>query len=433
MRSSMPSAFPAAGKNRVCNVMCADGGFLLCENRYKKEVSMMEQTPLAMRKHIAIFGSTNAGKSTLFNALLGQDLAIVSEVSGTTTDPVTKAMELIPYGPVALIDTAGLGDTTVLGKQRMEKTLSILGRTDLILYVIDASDEAEGQDSDASDLKETPCLYVYTKCDLAGEERLQKIKTQRPEAVFLSNTDTKSLDSLKECIMEELEKQEREDETQLGGILPKGSTVVMVAPIDAEAPKGRLILPQVQLIRDCLDHDMKAYVTKETTLKDALENLRHVDLVVTDSQAFRVVDQIVPKEIPLTSFSMLLARQKGNFEQFLRGAEQIKQLRDGSRVLMLEGCTHNSSHEDIGRVKLPKLIEKMTGTKPAFEHFTGYSFPKEVEEYDLVIQCGMCMINKKEVRSRLRILAGAGVPVTNYGIALAYLNGILDRAKQILV
>lgn len=390
----------------------------------------MEKTPLSMRKHIAIFGSTNVGKSTLFNKLLGQEAAIVSEISGTTTDPVTKAMELIPYGPVALIDTAGLGDETALGGPRTEKTMTVLNRADLILYVRDIN--LDNTDEKISVGKDVPVINVFTKCDLADSEKIEKVMSEFPDAVLMRDYDESSMETLRRKMIDELKKQERDDETLIGDLLPRGSRLILVCPIDSEAPKGRLILPQVQLIRDCLDHGMKTYVTTETTLSEALSELKGADLVVTDSQAFKTVDKLVPSGIKLTSFSMLLARQKGNFRQLCDGADAIDRLTKDSRVLMLEGCTHNTSHEDIGRVKIPRLIEKYTGFKPEFEYYAGYSTPDDFGEYDLIIQCGMCMINKQEVRSRLSAAERQGVPVTNYGIALAKLNGILDRASEIL-
>ena len=387
----------------------------------------MEKTPLSMRKHIAIVGETNAGKSSLFNRLLGQEAAIVSEVRGTTTDPVVKAMELIPYGPVALADTAGLGDETELGRERMKKTGGILRRADLILHVTDAREAEKVRRFEEG----VPCISVYTKCELLTSQERESIRLREPEAVFLSNFGQNGLDELKARILAELRKQDRDDETLIGDLLPAGSRIVLVVPIDSAAPKGRLILPQVQLIRDCLDHDMKAYVTKETTLAEALGDLNRVDLVVTDSQAFRMVDQLVPKEIPLTSFSMLLARQKGNFKQYLKGAEGFSSLRDGSRILVMEGCTHNTTHEDIGRHKLPSLIQKKTGARCEYEFCSGYQFPEELEKYDLALSCGMCMINKQEIQNRLSRLEEAGIPVVNYGVALAWLNGILERAIEI--
>lgn len=387
----------------------------------------MENTPVSMRKHVVITGKTNAGKSTLLNSLLGQETSIVSEIKGTTTDPVLKAMELIPYGPIALIDTAGIGDDTALGLKRTEKTKRMLDRADLVISVMDASDA----DVTSTDTK-LPYILVFTKCEKLNTAAVDKLKAEYPDAVFMSDYCKTGLEELKGKMIAELKKQDRDDDTFIGDLLPEGSTVVLVTPIDSAAPKGRLILPQVQILRDCLDNNMTAYVTKENTLKDALDNLKRVDLVITDSQAFKLVNEIVPPSVPLTSFSMILARKKGNFKQFLDGAEHILKLKSGDRVLVLEGCTHNTTHEDIGKVKLPKLIEKRTGAKCVYEHRAGYDFPDNLDGYSLALSCGMCMINKQEMNSRLEKLNKAGVPVVNYGIALAYLNGILDRAKAIL-
>lgn len=387
----------------------------------------MENTPVSMRKHVVITGKTNAGKSTLLNSLLGQETSIVSEIKGTTTDPVLKAMELIPYGPIALIDTAGIGDDTALGLKRTEKTKRMLDRADLVISVMDASDA----NVTPADTK-LPYILVFTKCEKLNTAAADKLKAEYPNAVFMSDYCKTGLEELKGKMIAELKKQDRDDDTLIGDLLPEGSTVVLVTPIDSAAPKGRLILPQVQILRDCLDNNMTAYVTKENTLKDALDNLKRVDLVITDSQAFKLVNEIVPPSVPLTSFSMILARKKGNFKQFLDGAEHILKLKSGDRVLVLEGCTHNTTHEDIGKVKLPKLIEKRTGAKCVYEHRAGYDFPDNLDGYSLALSCGMCMINKQEINSRLEKLKKAGVPVVNYGIALAYLNGILDRAKAIL-
>lgn len=389
----------------------------------------MEKTPLAMRKHVTIFGNTNVGKSTLFNSLLGQEIAIVSEVEGTTTDPVIKAWELIPYGPIALIDTAGLSDESQLGQMRIKKTMNVLKRTDLILHVLDA-ESAAGTEIAQVD-KSIPEILVLTKCDETDEATLSALKDKYPDAVFLFGYKDDDLRPLRVKMIDELDKQDRDDETMIGKFLPKGSSLILVCPIDSEAPKGRLILPQVQLIRDCLDHNMKAYVTTEHTLLEALEELKKVDLVVTDSQAFKLVDSIVPKEIPLTSFSMLLACQKSDFETLIAGAGAVDKLTADSKILMLEGCTHNTSHEDIGRVKIPRLIKKYTGYDLEFKYYTGYNFPEDLSGYSLCIQCGMCMVNKKEIQSRLDAAKKAGLPVTNYGMVLAKLNGILDRAKEI--
>lgn len=378
-----------------------------------------------MRKQVVLAGKTNAGKSTVFNLLLGQDVSIVSEVSGTTTDPVVKAMELIPYGPIALVDTAGLLDDSPLGLQRMEKTEEFLRRADLVLRLVAATEE------EVETPKEKHHLLVFTKSEGLSKEALEKKKAEYPHAVFLSNYGREGLDELKKKMIEVLQATEEEEKPLIGDLLPSGSVVVLVTPIDSAAPKGRLILPQVQVLRDCLDHDMKAVVTKETTLKETLQDLRRVDLVVTDSQVFDLVDQEVPPEIPMTSFSMLLARQKGNFRQYLDGAEKLFALKDGSKVLVLEGCTHNSTHEDIGRVKLPRMIEKKIGARCEYTYYSGYQFPKETDQFDLALSCGMCMVHEKEVCRRLKILEEKGIPVVNYGVAMAALQGILGRAGEI--
>lgn len=387
----------------------------------------MEKTPMSLRKHIAIFGRTNAGKSTLFNAVLGQDVSIVSDVSGTTTDPVLRAMELIPYGPVTLIDTAGLGDMTELGGEREKKTREILARTDLVILVKDVSDDEIWE----FDFGKVPVVTVYTKCDIATADVLNERRKSDSKGVFLHGYSEADLKELKSRIVEELEKQKSDIETLLGNIVPEGGTVVLVIPIDDAAPKGRIILPQVQTIRDCLDHNIRAVATTVEMLGKTLDELPYVDLVVTDSQAFREVDEIVPKTIPLTSFSMLLANQKGRIGQLIKGTEVIESLCDDDEILMLEACTHNTTHEDIGKVKIPALLQKKTGKRLNFTHLSGYDFPENIEKYKLVIQCGGCMINKKTIQNRLEVFEERGIPVTNYGVILAYLTGIADRAATV--
>ncbi len=388
----------------------------------------MNKTPIALRKHVAILGNTNAGKSTLFNALLGQDISIVSEISGTTTDPVIKALELIPYGPIALIDTAGLGDISELGEKREEKSRNILNRADLVIYVKDINTYNEPSMS-----FNIPSITVYTKCDVIAFDELNRIKAANKDALFIAEYSAEEINKIKEKIISELKKQERDDETLLGNILPSGSTVIMVVPIDEEAPKGRLILPQVQALRDCLDNEICALVVKPDMLKEALNKLDKIDLVVTDSQAFKEVSEIVPQSIPLTSFSMLLANQKGNIFQFIEGTKAIEGLCDNDEILFLEACTHNSTHEDIGRVKIPNLLLKKTGKKLNFTYAIGYDFPEDIEKYKLVIHCGGCMINKREIQNRLEIFKEKSIPVTNYGVILAYLSGISERAAQIFI
>ncbi|MBO4940988.1 MAG: [FeFe] hydrogenase H-cluster maturation GTPase HydF [Clostridia bacterium] len=387
----------------------------------------MEKTPLSMRKYVAIFGPTNAGKSTLFNAMLGQDVSIVSEIEGTTTDPVIKAMELIPYGPIALVDTAGLGDTGVLGERREKKTIDILSRCDIILFVRDVRFADMGD----FDFGKVPVINVYTKCDVADEEKLQLVRENDKKGVFIFDHTFEGLAKLREEMVSALKKLDTQDETLLGDIVPSGGMVVLVIPIDSAAPKGRLILPQVQTIRDCLDHDIRAVSTTVKMLEDTLKSLKKTDLVVTDSQAFHEVARIVPDEIPLTSFSMLLANQKGRISQLIKGTDVIPNLLDGDKVLMLEACTHSTTHDDIGRVKIPSLLQKKTGKKLEFVHFSGYDLPENLEEYKLIIQCGGCMINKKAIQNRLELFKEKGIPVTNYGVVLAYLTGILTRAKKV--
>lgn len=391
---------------------------------------IMEKTPLAFRTHVSIFGNTNAGKSSLFNALLGQDMAIVSDKRGTTTDPVTKAMELISYGPIALTDTAGLGDTSDIGKMRTDKTKNILNRTDFALYAADCSDFSETDYAKTREWFEKlkiGHLLVFTKSDLGCGD----LKEKYPDAVFVSVFDTTAIDGLKSRLQSKLLKLAPAEETMIGDLLPPGSTVVMVVPIDSEAPKGRIILPQVQFLRDCLDHGIKCVVTRDTELRDTLDELSKLDLVVTDSQAFGFVDSIVPENIMLTSFSMMMAKMKGDLRELIRGADAIEKLHDGSRILMAEACTHNSSHEDIGRVKIPRLLKERTGKDLKFDFYVHHDFPENLSDYDLVIHCGGCMINSRSMNNRIAFCLENGVPITNYGVVLAYTNGILNRSKKI--
>ncbi|MEL7596868.1 MAG: [FeFe] hydrogenase H-cluster maturation GTPase HydF, partial [Clostridiaceae bacterium] len=313
----------------------------------------MNNTPNANRKHIAIYGKRNAGKSSLLNAIIGQDISLVSSVKGTTTDPVSKAMELIPLGPVVFIDTAGLDDVGELGELRVKRSLKILERTDFAIYVMDINDI----DEDA--YKETvrnfkkyniPYIHIINKIDTVSEERVEEVKKKFNDAIFVSASKEENILFLKDELIKRIEEGEKEIPI-IGDLLPYNSKVIMVVPIDSEAPKGRIILPQVQLIRDCLDHGIKSYVVRDTELESALEDIKDVDLVVTDSQAFKKVSEIVPEHIKLTSFSILFARYKGEIDAFLEGISKINQLDENSRILISESCTHNHSHEDIGRVK----------------------------------------------------------------------------------
>ena len=384
----------------------------------------MEKTPTSLRKQVVILGRTNAGKSTLMNALLGQARAIVSPEPGTTTDPVQAPMELIPFGPIVLIDTAGLGDDTALGAQREARTGAAARRADAVLYVADGT--ADLTDYNVFSKSAPPHLLAITKCDLLSDTTVAALRAAWPEAALLPLEG--ELDALHQRLAACLSAQQPEDDTLVGGLLPEGSHVLLVTPIDSAAPKGRLILPQVQTLRDCLDHGLFCTVCRETELKSALARAGKIDLVVTDSQVFGLVASLLPPDMPLTSFSMLLARQKGNFAQLLRGAHALSSLKDGDRVLMLEGCTHNSTHEDIGRVKIPALLQKKLGLTLRFDHTAGYDFPEDLSPYALAIQCGGCMLARRELTWRLARMADSGLPVSNYGIVLAWGSGILDRA-----
>lgn len=390
----------------------------------------MEKTPLAFRTHVSIFGNTNAGKSTLFNKLIGQDMAIVSDKKGTTTDPVTKAMELLPYGPIALTDTAGLGDNSQTGVKRMEKTEQVLDKTDFAIYAA-ASDEFDERSYAAMkkqfEKKHISHLLVITKSDLDADD----LKEKYPDAVFVSDKNKNSIDLLKKALIDELSKLKIEDDTMIGNLLPEGSTVVMVVPIDSEAPKGRLILPQVQFLRDCLDHGMKTIVVRDSELEETIKEQEKIDLVVTDSQVFKFVSSVVPQNIMLTSFSMMMANMKGDLKKLIAGADAIGKLKDGSRILMAEACTHNTSHEDIGRVKIPNLLQKYTKKNLEFDYYVHHDFPKDLTKYDLVIHCGGCMINSRSMNNRIEFCMENNVPITNYGVVLACVSGILGRASEI--
>lgn len=393
----------------------------------------MEKTPIAFRTHVSLFGNTNAGKSSLFNALIGQEMMIVSDKEGTTTDPVTKAMELIPYGAIALTDTAGFGDTSEIGGMRAEKTEQVLGKTDFAIYVLDASSfDIQEYERAAAEFKKRniACLTVFTKSDLMKEDFCREY----PDAVFVSVFNKDSIENLKDTLQKKLSALNTGDSTMLGGLLRAGATVLHVIPIDSEAPKGRLILPQVQLLRDCLDHGIQSIVVRDTELQDAIKKYKGgIDLVVTDSQVFKFVASVVPEEIPLTSYSMLMASMKGDLKALINGAEGIKELKDGSRILMAEACTHNSSHEDIGRVKIPRLLKQATGKDLVFDYYAHHDFPNNLADYDLIIHCGGCMINSRAMINRINFAKDAGVPITNYGVVIAYAAGILDRAKRIFV
>ncbi|MBU5313785.1 [FeFe] hydrogenase H-cluster maturation GTPase HydF [Tissierella carlieri] len=403
----------------------------------------MNNTPRANRKHIGFYGKRNAGKSSIMNDIIGQKISLVSEIKGTTTDPVSKSVELIPFGPVVFIDTGGIDDEGQLGELRVEKTMKTLEKIDFAIYVMEITDIDDNYHKEFVEefkKRDIPYIIVINKTDIVSEERLEEIKSnidnekKWENVVFVSTKDSDAISHLKDELIKNLDADE-EEETLIGDIIPYGGKVIMVVPIDAEAPKGRLILPQVQLIRDCLDHGIKSYVVRDTELASAIEDLKDIDLVVTDSQAFKEVDKIVPKSISLTSFSIIMARQKGDMNTFLEGIKVIESLKEKEtpKILIMESCSHNTSHEDIGKVKIPKLLTKHLGKEIDFHFRMGEDFPKDLETYDLVIHCGSCMLNKKTMETRMRVCNDKGVPITNYGILLAYLTGILNRAVKVFI
>ena len=393
----------------------------------------MNTTPNANRKHIGIYGNTNSGKSSLMNKILGQDISLVSNVEGTTTDPVQKAMELIPFGPVLLIDTAGLEDKSQLGEIRVKKSFEYLKRLDFAIYVVDGKNldvdtyKKWKREANKYNIKH---MVVVNKLDRLSDDERSNINNIFDKPLFISAKNNENIDKLKDELIKSLEEDE-EDKPIVGDLLPYGSNVVLVVPIDSEAPKGRIILPQVQVIRDCLDHGIKTYVVRDTELEEALKEIKNIDLVITDSQAFKEVDKIVPKEINLTSFSILFARQKGELGDFLEGANKLKDLKPGNKILICESCTHNVSHEDIGRVKIPRMLTKIAGGELNLEYKVGYDFDEDVEKYDMVIHCGACMVNRKSVINKINLCKEKNVPITNYGLVIAYFTGILDRSVEI--
>lgn len=393
----------------------------------------MNTTPNANRKHIGIYGNTNSGKSSLMNKILGQDISLVSNVEGTTTDPVQKAMELIPFGPVLLIDTAGLEDKSQLGEIRVKKSFEYLKRLDFAIYVVDGKNldvdtyKKWKREANKYNIKH---MVVVNKLDRLSDDERSNINNIFDKLLFISAKNNENIDKLKDELIKSLE-QDEEDKPIVGDLLPYGSNVVLVVPIDSEAPKGRIILPQVQVIRDCLDHGIKTYVVRDTELEDVLKEIKNIDLVITDSQAFKEVDKIVPKEINLTSFSILFARQKGELSDFLEGSNKLKNLKPGNKILICESCTHNVSHEDIGRVKIPRMLTKIAGGELNLEYKVGYDFDEDVEKYDMVIHCGACMVNRKSVINKINLCKEKNVPITNYGLVIAYFTGILDRSVEI--
>ena len=388
----------------------------------------LNATPSGDRIHIGFFGRRNAGKSSVVNAVTGQDLAVVSDVKGTTTDPVSKAMELLPLGPVMIIDTPGFDDEGHLGQLRVKKTRQVLNKTDIAILVVDASEGKKDCDHQLIDLfraKEIPYVVVYNKKDL-----LETIPEDTENEIYVSALKGEKIFELKER-MARLQ-QTQEEHCIIRDKLNPGDFAVLVVPIDKAAPKGRLILPQQQTIRDILEANAVSIVVKETELPQTLASLgKKPAMVITDSQVFHTVSAMVPEDIPLTSFSILMARYKGLFGDALRGAAAVEKLKDGDKVLIAEGCTHHRQCDDIGTVKIPNWLRKYTGKDISIESCSGMEFPEDLSPYAMVIHCGGCMLNEREVRYRTKCAVDQGVPITNYGLLIAYMNGILRRSTSL--
>ena len=379
--------------------------------------------------HIAFFGRRNAGKSSLLNAVTGQSIAVVSQVLGTTTDPVQKSMELLPLGPVVMIDTPGFDDEGELGSLRVKKAKQVLAKTDVAVLVAEAGKPLGPVERELLELfrqRELPFLIARSKADLSGRDQTQA----QDGEIYVSAQSGQGIVELKERLAA---LGRRESEPRLvGDLLRPGQLAVLVTPIDASAPKGRIILPQQQVLRDVLDADAVALVTKEFQLKEALAGLQQRPaMVITDSQVFGRVAADVPEEIPLTSFSILMARYKGLLETAVRGVAAIDHLRDGDRILVAEGCTHHRQCEDIGTVKLPAWLRRHTGKELHFETASGTGFPENLRPYSLVLHCGGCMLNEREVQHRMRSAVEQGVPITNYGTTIAFVQGILRRSLSL--
>ena len=388
-----------------------------------------------LKPHIGIFGRRNSGKSSLINLLTGQPIAIVSDTAGTTTDPVKKSIEIFGIGPCVLIDTAGIDDTGTLGRQRVEKSLKVLEEIDCAILVITGNQFDEPEKRLISRMNElaVPFFIVHNKADQEPLNDALKAEITRNYGAkmldfsVLSHSD---IAPLVELLKQTIPASAYQKVSLLGGIIQPNEVVVLVCPVDSEAPEGRLILPQVMAIRDVLDNECICVVLKETHLKQYLETMPKPALIVTDSQVFGFVSKIVPSEIPLTSFSIVMARLRGDFDNYMKGTPHLSQLKDGDTVLLLESCTHHSTCEDIGRVKLPRMILKFSGKDIRFEYVAGLAPITEPESYAMAIQCGGCMSTRKQLLNRTNLFVNQGIPISNYGMALAYMNGIFDRVMQ---
>lgn len=389
----------------------------------------LNSTPSSDRLHIGFFGLRNAGKSSVVNAVTGQKLSLVSDVLGTTTDPVQKAMELLPLGPVVIIDTPGIDDEGKLGEMRVHRAKAVLTKTDIAVLVVDALKGLQPADRELCGLfseKNIPFITVFNKSDL-----LEKIPSAGDNSIYVSAEKGTNIYELKE-MLGRLSGTAENKKQLVGDLIESGDIIVLVTPIDESAPKGRMILPQQQMIRDVLDSGAVNIVTKETELESALSALsKPPKMVITDSQAFGVVSKIVPENIPLTSFSILFARYKGELETAVDGAAALDGLKDGDTVLISESCTHHRQCNDIGTVKLPTWISNYSGKKLNFEYTSGGEFPEDLSGYSLIVHCGACMSNEREMKSRISRAKSQGVPITNYGIAIAQIHGILKRSVSL--
>jgi [FeFe] hydrogenase H-cluster maturation GTPase HydF len=395
----------------------------------------MKSTPKGLRLHIGLFGRRNVGKSSLLNGITRQNVSIVSDVAGTTTDPVEKPMELLPIGPVLFIDTAGIDDVGAIGRQRVDKSRQVFDRTELGLLVTESGTWGPFEDGILQELqnRKTPVIAVFNKTDLAEPDDaiVQRLTEAKIPVVRTVAARGEGVLELRRALIESVPEEFLSTPPLVADLVPPGEMAVLVVPIDLEAPKGRLILPQVQTIRDLLDSDAYCMVVKERELSDALDRLRRPPaLVVTDSQAFLKVAGDTPPEIKMTSFSILFARQKGDLAEFVRGATAIDRLRSGDRVLIAETCSHHPIGDDIGRVKIPRWLTQYVGGKLEVEHMQGRDFPDDLATYQLVIHCGACMWNRREVLSRIDRCRAAGVPICNYGVTISYTLGIFQRALE---
>jgi [FeFe] hydrogenase H-cluster maturation GTPase HydF len=392
-------------------------------------MAVLNETPAGERLHITFFGKRNAGKSSVVNAVTGQDLAVVSEKAGTTTDPVEKAMEILPLGPVLIVDTPGTDDVGDLGEKRVARSYREMARTDIAVLVVDGEKGLSDEDQDLIarfKAKNLPYLVVYNKADLAEGNR--SLKANEIEVSAKTGWHIRELKDKLASMNPQIKEQ-----PIIKDLVKTGDVVVLVIPIDASAPKGRLILPQQQVLRELLDIGAMGICCRETELPQTLEALTHAPaLVVTDSQAFKKVASVVPPAVKLTSFSILMARHKGFLKTAVQGVKQLYALQDGDKILMAEGCTHHRQCQDIGTVKLPHWIEKKTGKSLVFETSSGKGFPGDLRRYALVVHCGGCMQNAREIRSRMEEAVRQGIPFTNYGTVIAEINGILPRSLEVL-